>query len=353
MEPTPTKNNNMVPPAEGTIPQEINSTPQVVPPAPDTTPPITPQPPEKPRNRKRSIIILSVIVGILLIAAGVFAFLYFSNNSNGDEPQQESSEDTQEEIVEEPEEVEITNQLLKNDLDNKIAILHDTPQTDATINKGTVVGGYSNSLFELYTTGSISQPPLRVSRVINALKPQFRYLNADERDAIANTVPQEYREEVRTQALQGIDGSIVSKKYKEVFGDEASKEEIDNCYTYKYNPTYDIYYENPIGGCGGTSPYKTYHFKNKYTTDGDNAYVYISTALSNAEDNNVYCDIANLDISGIFKITDNARVCATITGNEDFILNESNYQDYAEYRFVFNEANDGTYYFNKVEKVSS
>ena len=356
MEPTNLQKNETASPNSETIVQNTDPTPQNT--MLSATPPIsTPTPlqaEEKPKNQKRSIIILSVIAGIFLIATGIFAFLYFSNNSGGEEPQEESSEDTQEIVADETEEIEITDQLLKNDLDEKIAILHDTPQTSATINKGTVVGGYSNSLFELYLTGNISQPPLRVSRVINALQPQFRYLNAEEREAIVNSVPQEYQEEVRNQALQGIDGSIVSKKYKEVFGEEASKEELNNCYAYKYNSTYDIYYKDPIGGCGGTSPFKTYHYKNKYTTDGDKAYIYVFTALSDGENNNVYCDIAYLDITGTFELTDDAKVCDTVsTGGKDFTLNDSNYQNFAQYRFVFNEADDGTYYFSKVEKLSS
>ena len=168
---------------------------------------------------------------------------------------------------------------------------------------------------------------------------------------VAEGVQPEYRESIRNTALQGIDGDIVSKRYKEVFGEKLSHEGSESCYTYLYNSTNNFYYENPVGGCGGTSSYKTFHYKNKYTIEDNNAYVYVAVALSNAEDGNVYCDLSYLDISGVFKLAEDAKVCGTVSGNEDFALNESNYQDFAQYRFVFNKANDDTYYFSKVEKL--
>ena len=320
----------------------------------NTISPMTPEglntPPQvtsKPKNHKATIWALSILAIIALAAAGVFAYLYFTNQNPTPETVVKNDEDTPEPT----EEVEITDTYTLRDLDEKIAILHDTSETGPTIGKGTVVGGYSDNILNMYKNGYLDPLSIQVAYVINAIKPQFRHLNAAEREAVISMVQPEYREELQNVILWGIDGDLVASKYQDVFGKELARETSDNCYTYKYDSTYDFYYQNPIGGCGGTSPYKTSHYKNKYTVAGNNAYVYMYVALSDAETNNVYCDVAFLNTSGPFDLSSDAKVCAPLPADGSFTLNESNYQDFTEYRFVFNKADNGTYYFEKVEKL--
>ena len=125
-----------------------------------------------------------------------------------------------------------------------------------------------------------------------------------------------------------------------------------------YNSIYDFYFDAGLG-CGGTTPYERFYYKNRYTTDDDHAYVYTSTAFmsptegSDEEDvvYNVYCDIAYLKQ---YKVSEDARICATLNTYDEvqnFTLDSSNYEQYSNYRFVFDKASDGNYYFNKVEKL--
>lgn len=318
--------------------------------------PVMPEPPKK-KNTAR--IVLIAILVLAIIGCGVAAAIILMNpskggnsgGSNGTPTSNPDIPDTPDEPT--AEETVITDTLLKKDLDEKIAILHDdTTQTDSTINKGAVVGGYSDTIFDMYKTGYLNPISFRIAYVISSLEPQFRLLSADERNVVVEGVPSEYREEVRTESLQGIDGDKVAARYKEVFGEELVHETSDNCYTYRYNSTYNIYFRDPMSACGGTSPYTTYHYKNKYTTSGNNAYVYMSTALVDWEHGNVYCDIASLDLSNGFKLVDGAEVCTTLPADDVlFVLDESNYENYSQYRFVFNRAEDGTYYFSKVEAL--
>ena len=307
--------------------------------------------PKPTKSSKPVIWCLAILATIGIVAAIIFAYLYFTTPTNPSPAPTNPSTSTTEPTTEPTdEEVEITDTYILKDLNEKIAILHDTTQTDSTIDKGTVVGGYSEPIFTMYKTGYINPYQYRVAYVINNLKPQFNYLSTEEREAIAEEVDPQFREEVKNTAMQGIDGEIVAKRFKEVFGEELRKETADSCYAYSYNSTYDVYYY--MSACGGTSPYKTFHYKNKYTANKEHAYVYVSVALTSGENGNVYCDISYLDISGVFKLSENAKVCDTFAMDTDFTLGESNYQDYAQYRFVFNKADDGTYYFSKVEKIT-
>ncbi len=363
MEPTPPQDNNMIPPSNNAVPQENSNISQSTPPAPDTSPLTSLQPPDKPNNKKRTIIILSVIVCILLIVGGIFAFLYFSNNSNGDEPQQASSEEEQEEIVEEQEEVEISDVSLKNNLDNQIAILFntDTVPTSATM-KG--IGFYDETLFQ---NGDISEADKIRSIIKNAL--ELRPLNGEETNAAVAQMGLTGDNEryFRQDSPSGINGDQVVQKYQEVFGKQISKGPIPvSCGEYEYNSQFDIYFSGQIG-CGGTTPFTRHYYKSLYTTDGDYAYVYISTAFMaptfgtspegyGTEDlpYHVYCDVGDLKAGSVEEVVKNSKECDTIQTLEDadrFELNSSNHEKYSKYRFVFKQSEDGNYYFEKVEKL--
>lgn len=322
--------------------------------------PIAPQPtqpaPMPPKKKNTTTIVLVVILVLLIVGCGVAAAIMLmpkgGNNAGGSSSSNGGSTPTTPVTPVEPEETEVTDALLKKELDEKIAILHHTTQIDQTIDKGTVVGGYSNAIFDMYKTGYLDSNTIRISYVIDSLKSDFRPLSTEERDIVINSIPQEYREMVKEESLQGIDGDKVATKYKGVFGEELVHETSDECYTYRYDSTHNFYYQDPIDGCGGTSPYATFHYKNKYTTSGDNAYVYVSTALVDWEHGNVYCDIASLDLTNEFKLADDAEVCTTLPADDVlFVLDESNYENYSQYRFIFNKAEDGTYYFSEVEKL--
>lgn len=70
--------------------------------------------------------------------------------------------------------------------------------------------------------------------------------------------------------------------------------------------------------------------------------------MYNEETTEVYCDVADYAEIGAGNPPKNCLENADLA---TFTLNESNYQDYTKYRFVFNKADDGTYYFSKVEKL--
>ena len=300
-----------------------------------------------PKNNKKTLWILSVVLILVIAAAIVFAILYFTKSS----PEQPATETpTSEEeppVSTDSEEVEITDTYVIRDLDEKIAILHDTDQPSSDLEIRKIGIGYGYSL-PLYSEGNLSDVA-KLSHVINAITPD-KYLNQDEINAAIaeQDYPTESAKDFELYHNQGYKAETVSAKYLDVFGTKLDKGAVNGqyyCPDYYYNSTYDFYYESSLG-CGGTGPHYGSYYKNKYTIQGDHAYVYISAGTFTAEDDKVYCDILDEKSK-----TNPPKVCDESSSPNEFKIDDTNYQDFAQYRFVFNQADNGTYYFVKVEKL--
>lgn len=305
------------------------------------------------KSNKSLLVILIILLTISLCAAGVFAYLYFSNNAQSPTVSNTTSENTEPNATEE--EVEITDTYVLRDLDEKMAILHFSSMTSPVIIKerGT------HPELQLYENGDLSEVA-KAMHLIYSLSNQARYLSYDEKRSIISELGYSDSEEqaLLNELVEAIDANIVAKKYLDVFGKELVYSQIMNdfyCPSYNYSAASNVYYLDPRGGCGGTSPYDNYYYKYKYTTSGDDAYVYVAaTTVSPDEDSSanpesyiVYCDVFK------YYADTKPEVCATITKTEadSFTLDQSNYQDFAQYRFIFHKADDGTYYFEKVEQL--
>lgn len=293
----------------------------------------TPTPP--PKNHKKLLWILGIALILAIATAITFAVLYFTKPT----PEQPSNEaPTSEEeppVSTDSEEVEITDTLLKQDLDEKIAILHAITEKGTLFTLNAYLYGHFNTL---YTEGDLSEIA-KLTHVVNSIQPDY-ILSYEEQELIAKEEGLEHNE-----VSEGVKAETVVEKYYDVFGKKLDKVTIksqDYCPGVQYNVEYDFYYL--IHRCGGTSPFTAYIYKNKYTTDGEHAYVYANVATLNGEDNKIYCDyISNSD--------NLPAVCGEYVNMNEFTIDENNYQDFAEYRFVFNKADNGTYYFVKVEKL--
>ncbi len=312
----------------------------------DAPTPITKSPSGK--TNKKSLWALSIALVLAIAAAITFAVLYFAKSTPPQPPVESLIPEEKAPVSTDSEEVEITDTYILRDLDEKIAILHYTDQKDSTLDIRSLGMGYFYSL-PLYKNGTLSDVA-KLSHVAKTITPDH-YLTPDEiQSAIAE---QGYSGENARQFEQfynkGIKAEKVVAKYLDVFGEELVKGAVNDqyyCPKFYYNSTYDLYYD-PGFGCGGTGPYDGSFYKNKYTTDSDHAFVYISTGVFNAEDNKIYCDIIDEEI---LKANPPA-ICGESEDPNNFKVDVNNYQDFAQYRFVFNKADNGTYYFNKVEKL--
>ena len=294
-----------------------------------------------PKSQKPLIWCLGILALISLIAAAVFAYLYFSA------PQNTSSTPTTSES-ELSEEIEIKDTYILRDLDEKMSILHDAKETGALMKKGgpkyfEAISLYQNRLSEI----------AKIAGIANSIIPDY-YIGLEEMQSIANE--QEYNAENAEAYLnsyhEGYKADTIARKYQDVFGEELVKGAANGqsyCPEFYYNSTYDFYYNASLG-CGGTGPDVGLYYKNKYTSDGEHAYVYVSVGTFSAEDNNIYCGIIDYSDSATSS-SERPAICGSATDSVEAEIDKTNYQDFSQYRFVFNKADDGTYYFSKVEKL--
>ena len=294
-----------------------------------------------PKSQKPLIWCLGILTLISLVAAAVFAYLYFTA------PQDTSSTPTISDS-ELSEEIEIEDTYILRDLDEKMAILHDAKETGPLMRREGF--GYTKTT-PLYL-GKLSEIA-KISNIANSITPDYP-IGPNEIQSIASE--QGYNKE-NTEAYlntyhEGYKAETLAKKYLDVFGEELTKGATNGqtyCPEYYYNSAFDFYYNASLG-CGGTGPETGLFYKNKYTTDGEHAYVYVSVGTFSAEDNKIYCGIIDYSNSGVSN-SERPAVCGEVAGYEDAIIDRDNYQDFSQYRFVFNQANNGTYYFDKVEKL--
>ena len=120
--------------------------------------------------------------------------------------------------------------------------------------------------------------------------------------------------------IEEISSTLVNSEYKRIFGTNITEHKSieENCPAYIYDSTSQKYYwiEPQCGGATGTDMYS---YKRYYSKNNDEAYVYV--------------------------------IYAEVTEGESFVINESNYKKYDEYKYTFKNDSTGNYYFVKVEKV--
>ncbi len=339
--------NNAAPAGEpsNTAPQSQVAPTEAITPKPETISSQLSQTNEPAKSSKPLICTLIILVVIAIAAAGVFAYLYFTKPTTPpSEPSEETSQETPPE--ETAEETEITDTYILRDLDEKMAILHRTEETGRSILRNVYEYGYT---LPLYTKGDLSDIA-KLTHTALSIIPD-RYLGYDEIQAIIKEQGFDERtaEEYKNSSPKGINSETLAAKYYDVFGETPVKGSTNSdryCPMTYYNSQYDFYYDPGIG-CGGTGPYTGRFYKNKYTSDGEHAYVYVNAGTHDGEDGKIYCDVINYEASGL----ELPAVCGEAESRDGFVLDESNYQKFAEYRFVFNKADNGTYYFVKAEKL--
>ena len=294
-----------------------------------------------PKSQKPLVWCLGILTLISLVAAAVFAYLYFSAPQNTSRTPTTSESELSEEI-------EIKDTYILRDLNEKMSILHDTRETGALMKKGgpkyfEAISLYQNRLSEI----------AKIAGIANSIIPDYP-IGSNEIQSIASE--QGYNKE-NTEAYlntyrEGYKAETLAKKYLDVFGEELVKGAANGqsyCPEFYYNSTYDFYYNASLG-CGGTGPDVGLYYKNKYTSDGEHAYVYVSVGTFSAEDNNIYCGIIDYSDSATSS-SERPAICGSAVDGVEAKIDKTNYQDFSQYRFVFNKADDGTYYFSKVEKL--
>lgn len=349
------------PKTSGESMQTTNSTVQTV----ETIEPIAPTAsnenhpqadPQPTKSPKATIWCLAILATIAVITAIVFAVLYFTKPTNTASTSQDNTPaPTQPTEPTEPaqdEEIIISDTYVLRELDGKMAIIHDTTETGPFFIKQGVGLGYYN-VYPLYSGEGLSD----IAKLVHVAKSTTSDYPISE-DAMQAIISERGFDEPNAEAFRktykmGIKGETLETKYYDVFGETLDKGAANGqpyCPSAFYNSTYDFYYLT--SECGGTGPYTGLYYKNKYTANDKQAYVYVSTGTFNADNHKIYCDIIDSSLGeASFPSVCEESVNPQGYDMGDYKIDQTNYQNFAQYRFVFNKAEDGTYYFSTVEKL--
>ena len=295
-----------------------------------------------------------VIILAILVVAGIGFGIWMAISGNQKpaenppvtpvEPSEEEEEPSEDEPI--TEEVELTDANIIKELDEKIAVLHGGYNLKNLTAPTIVIAHGLHQEIPLYIDGNLSN----AAKLANiALALQNSNLATSVTPSIASSIASNFPDlsftyntslETTQQMLEGniFAKDVFESKYHDVFGGELVYENSRYCPQVYYD---DSGYYFMDYACGGTDPSTTYFYKNRYTTDGDNVYVYINAGLID-EKNKIHCDVD----------TNEESICGTLEDDTtDFTIDSTNYNQFAEYRFTFKKADNGTYYFDKVEKI--
>ncbi len=171
--------------------------------------------------------------------------------------------------------------------------------------------------------------------------------------------------------VNGCIGTTVKSKdeyvsmYHELFNEKLSVESYGNSAGYEVN--WDVtdvctiyYYVFGINkfiehtGCGAILGYPGYgtvkdlEYNNKYTIDGDYAYVYRNIGYIDKNTNT-----NKIEVYSDYSKTKVVEELASEEAVSNYEIGEDNYTQFSEYKFTFKKNNDtGKYYFVSVEKIS-
>ena len=156
-----------------------------------------------------------------------------------------------------------------------------------------------------------------------------------------------YRNYLKNITLVEITEDEVRSEYYNIFNEELkNNENIGGCPIFNYDVTNKKY--NIVSGCGkGTpGPNQIRSYINKYTSKGNEYYVYINLGAtrynSSDEYGNMLIDVyTDKDATKFYKTQDNSI---------DYI-DQTNCTDFSEYKYTFIKRENGTYYFKSIEKI--
>lgn len=162
----------------------------------------------------------------------------------------------------------------------------------------------------------------------------------------------------------------VKNEYNRLFNEDISEDALNNFINsvnnyeirltngtlhsimYIYSEQYKTFYK-VAGIGGGVGPIRYIFYVNNIENNDSEVNVYVNAGLLSLDSNAGYKPIIS------YNITEDATVDLPYSNNNDdasqyitdYKIDESNYKDFTNYRFVFKKNSEGNYYFDKVEKV--
>lgn len=305
-----------------------------------------------PKKSHLTVILLTILLVGIVAAAGVFAYFYFTKpTTSGNSGQSNTNSKTDDKTptptptpTPKPDDTDnssvegtaITDSSVTEELTQKIStILGIKPDEDLTFKS------YASIVtrdIELIENGDISDGK-RLHAVVFSMGDLFEPLTDEQVD----TIETEDNISLIFTEKTAVDATLVAEVYESLFGEAPTHQDTDGVCAFSYNETLDVYY-NGNAGCGGTFPNYRFYQITDFTESENSAYVYVKVA-SIYEDSDILCDISMNPVESGFK------TCGAAPTDIETVDFSNQSADFAKYRFVFNKAENGSYYFVKLEKV--
>ena len=342
---------------------------------------------QKPaKNYKKPLIFTIILIVILLGCLGVAIYFIINPNAQNSSPSntpQSSEEQSQGNASngtnnqETLPETEITDTYVLNDLNTKLSYLNgvyykNDTTTPLGLDDNIISSSYgSNVGMKLYSNNGFSTNDkiLQFMDAIDYHEGRFtNYYQAEfERDLFVKLFGQNIVDLIDENMAQTshngwseiyyIDGEYLRSRYNNLYGEPLPNGNLEvACRTYAYDQTNDRYFtQKVIGGCGGAGPNHIEVYKEKFTEQGDKAYIYVAVGEYNGPTNcTLFKDGTKISYENdnFTAILDPTNVYGSYPNDcYNPHINASNASEFAQYRFVFAKNSDGTYHFEKVERV--
>ena len=149
--------------------------------------------------------------------------------------------------------------------------------------------------------------------------------------------------------------------YHSLFNEKVEFEDSDvetdwdiecNCSRFTYFSQLGAYVES--NGCGyGIAPGKLLSYINKYTTKGDEAYVYVNVGMVKADDDSDNKFIVYSGHRDDSVVVEEFEYAIDDYNNISYEINEGNYEKFDQFKFTFKkDKKTGNYYFVNIKKIN-
>ena len=301
----------------------------------------------KINKTNKKLVILCIILTIIIM--GLVAFIVFSlGNKKTTLPQQNQQEQNQQEQSQV--EIELTDSKIIEEISNKIEkiVYHGSKPAiqEFSLSQSYNSYGFRNEVLERILTKE-------EKLIITLLTTEWENLNEDswkEYEYLTKNFQSPFKEYqkhvegvVSTEPFLQTSVDNVKQNSIYLFNEEVDDtiEEIGACPTFYHKQNSKIYIS--WGACGGTSGSKINSYKSKFTSKNDEVYVYVNYA---------YLDTAGDGTYKIYKgIERKEENKLEYTVDENFMINETNYHIFSEYKFTFKKDTNNNYYFVGVEQT--
>lgn len=283
--------------------------------------------------------LIAILIILLVVIIGLCSFIFYDKILNNKKVNETNTSSNKEEIEEEKEIISIN---LKNELKNQINYLY-------TVNG---LSGVIDTLVKEVSLEKMTEDE-KLLIVLNSLvfsrttQPITLDNYFDEILKLHNLQIPKQTVELTALPVSVVLEDDVKDRFQELFGtmlEKITTSRVGKCPRWAYSESTKTYIS--YGGCGGVRLKQLFTFNNKYSTKGDESYVYISGGFVDVENRSIYTEYSeNLDSKTSYKkLDDNASYA-----DYQKIL-EENYKDFSEYKVTFKKNSNGDYYFYSVKK---